>query len=232
MNSATCPHCGASFSRTYAGCAIWMSALFLVGIWAAYWKSGQYADVSLCVWLSLGALGIAGYEVLRTRRLRRAEIDTLEDQSISPENITRFWQHTGRTPGPAHAMHSQLGARLAGNAQSLRRKWLTSKAEEVETELKWAAENCREAFLFARTESAMIKLGESGGMLFGLAIGGLRINPEIAAEHSRALSELNEIYREGNRVVASRSGSDITSALRELLVQIRGVLVNAKRMYS
>jgi hypothetical protein len=129
-------------------------------------------------------------------------------------------------------MHSELGARLAGNAQSLRRKWLTSNAEEVDTKLKWAAEHCREAFLFAKTESAMIKLGDSGGMLFGLASGGLRINPEIAAEHSRALSELNEIYREGNRIVVSSSGGEITSALRELLVQIRGVLSNAKRMYS
>jgi hypothetical protein len=56
MNSATCPHCGASFSKTHAGCAIWMSGLFLAGIWAAYWKVGQAGDVRVCVWLSLGVL--------------------------------------------------------------------------------------------------------------------------------------------------------------------------------
>ena len=155
----------------------------------------------------------------------------MEDLSISPDAIARFWQQNGRTPGPAHSMHSQLGARLAGNAQSLRRKWLASDAKDVDTKLKWAAEHRPEAVLFARTESAMLKLGESGGMLFGLAFGGLRINPETAAEHSQALSELGEIFREGNRVVLSSSGGEITTALRDLLVQIRGVLVNAKRMY-
>lgn len=78
----------------------------------------------------------------------------------------------------------------------------------------------------------MIKLGDSGGMLFGLAFGGLTINPETAAEHSRALSELGEIYREGNQIVLSSSGGEINAALRDLLVQIQGVLLNAKRMYN
>lgn len=161
---------------------------------------------------------------------------SLDNFSVKPQAVAGFWRREGRArrPSTSGETYANLGARAAGTAQRLRQKWLAAKADQVPERLRWAEDNLPDACLFARAESALLRMANSSSNLFGYAdvSWGREKEGQEAQEHVESLIELAAVYNAILDSLRSPQKSDIVDDLKELSDQLGALLLHTKRMYA
>jgi len=230
-----CPHCGFDLSTSRLRFMLVVVCGLTGLVWWGYARFTGPKDISLPVALTLAFGLIGAWNYFKERLARHRDDAGASLFLVGSDAIDQFWQREARSrrPSPLRTTYAALGARAAGTAQGLRQRWLTRNAPDVAERLKWAELNLPEACLFAKAESALVRMAESSSSLYGYAFGGLQVTPELVEEHANSLADLSDLYRSMvERLKAPATSGEIGEDLRGLTAQIEAVLKHANLMYS
>ena len=149
------------------------------------------------------------------------------------KRIPEFSFNEGRANGPGSVSYQNFQAlwnTAARTAQSLRQRWLTPTATEVDEKLEWANENNPPPLFFPRFESALSMLIESAGRMRRSAYGGRGVSDSDVNSHVNSIVELDEINDQAREQIHSAvcwmMSPDLARDLQLLSTQVSALLAH------